>query len=203
MALTVAVMVAVLAGSGVGTPAADLVFLGRFRVSYYWVAEEDARYQELERTEALRDPDGRVLARVSAAYRRALEMEGTGRIADGRVLNFAGRIGGECRFVATPLPWGFGVCDAPLVPFESVAADPGRVAPGSLLYIEEFAGFLTPQGGVQRGFFRADDVGSLIRGDRLDIFIGSQSELESVERLVAPTGGYVTVYRSVSGGSSP
>jgi len=132
---------------------------------------------------------------VSRAYRAALEMEGTGRIADGRVLNYAGRVGGECRFVATPSPWGFGVCETPLVPFQSVAVDPARIPSGSLLYIAEFAGFLMPQGSVQRGFFRADDVGSLIRGDRLDIFIGSQAELETVERLVAPTGAYVTVYR--------
>ena len=68
MALTVAAMVtAVLAVAGEGTPASDLVPIGRFRVSYYWVAEEDTRYDGLERCEILRDPEGRALARVSRA----------------------------------------------------------------------------------------------------------------------------------------
>ena len=176
--------------------------LGRFRVTYYWVAEEDERYDALERSEPLLDRQGRVLARVSRAFRQAIELEGTGRLRDGRVLNVAGRVAGELRFVEILEPYGLGVESRPLEPFISVAADLSALGVGDRLRIEEFAGFLRPDGRVHDGMFRVDDTGSAIRGKRIDVFIGDRVHLESMERLVCPSHGLVSVYaaRPAGGG---
>src|SRR5262245_61005503 len=40
-----------------------------------------------ERTEALRTPEGREIARVTAAFRRRLDVVGAGRLRDGRIVS--------------------------------------------------------------------------------------------------------------------
>jgi 3D (Asp-Asp-Asp) domain-containing protein len=187
------------------TPAThlELLPLGSFRVSYYWVAMEDERFAGLPRDRAVLDMQGQELARVSAAYLEELLLEGTGRLADGRLLNFAGRVHGSSRFTEVSHRWGLGVDDQPLTPFLSVATDPELIPTGSRLRIEEFVGFLKPDGTPHTGLFQADDVGSGIRGRRLDIFIGDRSQLEQVESVVRETGGDLTVLRVVTSSPGP
>jgi hypothetical protein len=132
--------------------------LGRFELTYYYVAFEDERYAELERSQVLRDTGGLELARVSGAFRKALELEGTGRLMDGRVLNVAERVAGEMRFIEVGHAYGLGVASRPLEPFVSLAADLSQIGVGELVRIEEFAGFRRPDGAIHDGLFRVDDT---------------------------------------------
>lgn len=156
--------------------------IGDLKPTFYWVAlEED---DGAPRTHALKDMDGNVLAMVSRKYFASIRLEGTGRLLDGRVLNYAGRIklpggGQEIRYLVCPpeAPYGYGVNNIPLVPFRSVAVDPKVVKMGSRVFIPQAVGAVLPDGTVHDGIFQAVDVGDAIKNQRIDVFteFGDQS----------------------------
>src|SRR5690606_1660931 len=61
--------------------------MGRFKFTYYWVAEQG----EAEGNVPIHDRKCKVLARVPRSVRDAMRLEGSGRLADGRVLNYWGK----------------------------------------------------------------------------------------------------------------
>jgi 3D (Asp-Asp-Asp) domain-containing protein len=80
----------------------------------------------------------------------------------------------------------------PLTPWLSIAVDPSLIPPGHTCTLVFKNGDATPFGGTQANF-RADDVGSAVKGRRIDIYLGEgQSAIDEWNR----TGGnrYVDVY---------
>ena len=129
-----------------------------------------------------------VLARVSESFHFELSREGSGRLRDGRIINFEERCDcaepgfQEARICYSILerseyPWGRGALvdgrHSALQPFRSIAVDPVLVPLGSLVYVPLLRGKRTPQGRVLDGCFRAEDTGSLITGRRVDLFSGT------------------------------
>jgi len=103
-------------------------------------------------------------------------MEGSGVLADGRVINYDGRCDfgvGTCFEELDPdrHPYGRGAGHRPLVPFKSVAVDPRLVPIGEPLYIPEFDGMLLPDGSFHDGCVRADDTGGGIKKRKMDFFV--------------------------------
>jgi 3D (Asp-Asp-Asp) domain-containing protein len=190
--------------AGESAPGRDL---GIFRVTHYYVAEE------------LRAGDwplfspgcGSVLSRTSEAFHREISLEGTGRLRDGRLLNFSERCGCarpafrgnricyEVMDVAR-FPWGrgakFGEASAPLVPFRTVAVDPSVVPLGTVLFVPAWRGRVWPGGRVSDGCVRAEDTGSLIAGRHLDLFVGSARFAELLDSV--HTVERVRVYEGTS-----
>src|SRR5215831_2474996 len=82
--------------------------LGVFQLTYYWVATEED-FTGLPDTD-LFDRSCLPLAVVPAAFARSLTVEGTGRLTDGRLLNYAGPCEcplSPCFFEVDELhPWG-------------------------------------------------------------------------------------------------
>jgi 3D (Asp-Asp-Asp) domain-containing protein len=130
--------------------------------------------------------DGFFIGRMSEKFAWALRLEGSGLMADGRVLNYAGK----CDYgYATPVPgqpakatcfeqldveqfpFGRGAGYRPLIPFKSVAIDPRLVPLGEPLYIPEFDGLLLPDGSLHDGCVRADDTGGGIKKRKMDFFV--------------------------------
>lgn len=110
--------------------------VGSLKPTFYWDANEENLGEE--KTHAVLAHDGTVLAHVSERfYTDELAMEGTGRLADGRMLNAAGKVNGQQTFEVIPSDsFGYGVRpDLPLVPFQSVAVDPKQIPIGSVLYV--------------------------------------------------------------------
>lgn len=155
--------------------------LGLFRNTYYYVTFEKP-VPPTERTAELLDMQGQVLARVSPTYKRKITIEGTGRLLDGRVLNFAGRVKGEVRFKVVDEEYGLGVGNCPLEPFVSLAVDPKVIPLGTLVRIDETIGLKLPDGQIHNGLWRAEDVGSAIKGDRVDLFIGNDQNVGFLEK---------------------
>lgn len=161
-----------------------LVKIGSLKPTFYWVAVETA--EAAERNKELKDMDGNVMARVTEQFDKDIRMEGTGKMLDGRILNFAGRApkeggGLEVRFLVCPpeAPYGYGLDFIPLVPFRSVAVDPEVVKIGSKIYIPKAVGILLPDGTRHDGYFMAVDIGSAIKNKRIDMFTayGDQSKV--------------------------
>src|SRR5262249_45940526 len=171
--------------------------LGRFQLTFYWVADE-------------RDTPGRPetfvydslclpVASVSLKFLRQLALEGTGLLTDGRLINFEARClcsweGVACfREVVDERRWGVGVDDRALVPFRSVAVDNEVIATGTRLYVPDLDGLIMPGaapwgGFVHDGCLVADDRGSAIGGQHLDFFVGTRAHYRAVDRdLRQPT----------------
>jgi 3D (Asp-Asp-Asp) domain-containing protein len=145
-------------------------YLGKYKVTYYWVAQE-ADYPG-EKTERVFDMQGQSLGKFSKRFARALKLEGSAMTADNRLLNVCGRINGSVRFKVVKAPYGLGSRNNPLVPFRSIATDPKVIPYGTILFIAKAAGAKLPDGTVHDGYFMAADCGGGIKGNRLDLFTG-------------------------------
>jgi 3D (Asp-Asp-Asp) domain-containing protein len=119
------------------------------------------------------------IAETSREFAAELNMQGTGKLRDGRVVNVWGR----CRCPTSPCwkvtkqQWGTSGSGRPLQPFRTVAVDPKVVKLGSLLHIPLLEGRVMPGrppwgGFVHDGCVVADDTGGAIRNHRLDLFVG-------------------------------
>ena len=129
------------------------------------------------------------LAQVSHHFASEVEMQGTGQLRDGRVIN----ISGACRcehspcFHETSRRWGSSGNGRSLLPFRTVAVDPKFVKLGSLLYIPDLDGRMMPgtppYGGFRHdGCVAADDTGGNIDGHQLDLFVGRRSYYQGLAR---------------------
>src|SRR5262245_55103156 len=85
------------AASPYATPTADPgPRLGTFDLTYYWITSED-EFPGTADT-AIYTPSCAVLATVPSAFADDLDLEGTGRLADGRVVN----VDGSCSCARSP-----------------------------------------------------------------------------------------------------
>jgi 3D (Asp-Asp-Asp) domain-containing protein len=148
----------------------DAPVIGKFRDTYYYSVRESDFAAGTDA--ALLDLQGGTLALVSAAYKKAIDIEGTGRLRDGRVLNFAARVDGTIRYHVTTHPFGHGAGDCALIPFHTIAVDPRKIPLGSVVRIDETVGMELPDGTRHDGTWRAEDIGSAIQEDRIDLFVG-------------------------------
>lgn len=178
------------------------VAAGTFYPTFYQIALE--MYYPLQKGEdavALRDAQGKILARVSPTFKKALLLQGTASLKDGTVLNVGVEKGGERRYVALPKGhFGLGIKGYRIYPYRSVALDfdwlcdqlktascetgniPKRdkavtaknreALVGTLLYIPRLAG-ADVGGTLHDGFVCAVDVGGGIKNDRIDLFVGT------------------------------
>lgn len=165
-------------------PAKKLKSLGRFKPSFYWIALETE--DGLPRNKPVLDMEGNILAMVSEKFYKELRLEGTGRLLDGRLLNYHGRVtlpdGTKeirYRFCGPEAPYGYGYEDIPLIPFRSIAVDTTVIPIGSKIYIPAAKGAKLPDGEIHDGMFFALDIGDAIKNKRIDIFtsFGDQSKV--------------------------
>jgi 3D (Asp-Asp-Asp) domain-containing protein len=173
---------------------ADPDHLGSFRLTRYYVADESGFARPRHHDDAvlaagngaaavtLYDDRGcRALATVGRRFAQVLDVQGTGRLRDGRVLN----VSRSCPCPRSPCyrpmradaRWGLGATSLPLEPFRSVAVDPKVIPLGSTLYLPELDGLTMPGqapwgGFVHDGCVVATDVGGGVAGHHVDLFVG-------------------------------
>lgn len=183
--------------------------LGAFRFTMYYVAQESA-YPKVDlsgipdEVSGAPDDDGgatdggksvtlfakdcRPIADVDAGFARQIDMQGTGKLRDGRVLNTSG----TCKCQHSPCyfeikaAWAMGA-NGRLSPFRSVAIDTSIVPLGSMLYIPDLDGLRMPGkapwgGYIHDGCVMADDRGGGIKGHELDFFVAKKTFSDSLDR---------------------
>lgn len=148
-----------------------------FGLRFYWIAMQDKYDQEFDEVD-LYTRDGYFLGTYPERFVSSLRMEGSGWLADGRVINYNGRCRygvGTCYETLDPHthPYGRGAGQQPLIPFKSVAVDPALIPIGEPLYIPEFDGLFLPDGSIHDGCVRADDTGGNIKKREMDFFVVS------------------------------
>ena len=190
------------------------------RHTYYKLASTDD-YAE-PATSPIYTPGGQLIAYVSPRFAYDLSIEGSGKLSDGRVVNFA-TSGGTCQtpagyqgvhscyrvLDASRYPWGSGH-NAALEPLRSIAVDPRVIPWNSRVYIREFDGLAIPRidgvgGFTHDGWFRAEDSGGAIHDDHIDIFAGPTAMYRWLDRTIPTSyprgpGLHADIYSA--GGSS-
>ena len=161
--------------------AATLSPLGAFRPTFYRILDEaSGEWPKQARTAELLDPDGHLIARVTPAFRHQLDIEGSGRLRDGRIVNFEEKHDGAWRFyVLHDAPYGIGENRHRLVPFRTIAVDPHVIQLGAVLYAPALRGIRLPSGEVHDGYVFADDTGQGIDGHRIDVFVGYEVDVDN------------------------
>jgi 3D (Asp-Asp-Asp) domain-containing protein len=125
-------------------------------------------------------PGCRPLATVAHAFGHQLDIQGTGKLKDGRVVNTSGTCSckhSPCYFEVDDA-WGMGP-GGRLIPFRSVAIDTKVIPLGKVLYIPQLDGMQMPGkapwgGFVHDGCVVAADRGGGIQGHELDFFVGKK-----------------------------
>lgn len=119
------------------------------------------------------------IAEVTRDFEAQLQLQGTGKLRDGRVVNIWGGCPCEHKpcFKVTENQWGTAGTGKPLQPFRTVAVDRNVIKLGSLLYVPLLEGRTMPGrppwgGFVHDGCVVADDTGGGINGSQLDLFVG-------------------------------
>jgi hypothetical protein len=156
------------AGASADAGGAPGALIGNFTLSYYWVTTEE-EFPGTKNTN-LYATGCTLIATVTAGFAASLASIGTGRLSDGKILNFAGSCAcptSPCYLIADAAhPWGYGVQNKALVPFRSLAVKPAEIPYGTKLYVPALAGVpmpgTPPWGGfVHDGCLSADDTGAL------------------------------------------
>ncbi len=166
------------------TPASkpDCAALGTFKLTYYYIAVESDFSGD--KTVPIYSRAGAVLATVSPKFAKAMRLEGTGRLNDGRALNWAGScVHSEYDCYAeldAKYSTGRGAAGRALQPYHSIAVDPSVIALGTRLYSPELAGKTMPDGSTHDGYLLADDTGGAIKGNHIDFFVKDKAAYKSL-----------------------
>lgn len=196
---------------------ATALSMGPFYPTFYQIARE-VLYPpatEDENPVALRDKKGKVIARVSKAFRRALLIQGTAALKDGPIINVGRTIKGEKRFVVLPDgSYGLGVSGFSIYPYRSVAVDfdllcerlTAQGAGGGCT-----TGNVLPRGKRNRGVSRANKkllVGTLFKVPAFEGAEISPGEIHDGFVCAVDVGGGIKVDRmdvfvGTAGGGNP
>lgn len=155
--------------------------LGHFKNTHYYVALESGYAEQIPDT-AVETLDDEVIAMVPHRFKIAMDIEGTGRLLNGRVVNFAGVKDKRVRYHLSGNLYGDGVGACALIPFHTLAADPRILPLGSVVRIDETVGMRLPDGTLHDGIWRVEDIGGAIKGYRIDLFVGDGNQGEVLRR---------------------
>jgi 3D (Asp-Asp-Asp) domain-containing protein len=152
--------------------------LGDFAPTFYRILDESSgEWPEEERTESLLTVDGKLIERVTPSFKRHLDIEGSARLRDGRVVNFLEKTDDGWRYmIVSDAPYGLAATGDKLIPYRTLAVDPKVIAQGAVLFIPSLVGVRLPSGEIHDGYFFAHDTGQGITGRRIDVFVGFEHD---------------------------
>ncbi|MEM1008500.1 MAG: hypothetical protein AAGJ35_05800 [Myxococcota bacterium] len=168
--------------------------LGKHRLTLYWIPR-----QRKFRPQVALFAGNRRVAWVSSRFSRRLRMQGTGRLLNGLLVQYAGRCRPAhrtCMLVRVinrrRYPHGVGAMGIALRPFRSVAVGRGHIRLGTRLYIPALRRLLRRSGMRHRGCFRAHDRTGRKYRRSIDLFVGNQRLFRRYVKGRLPR--YVRVY---------
>jgi 3D (Asp-Asp-Asp) domain-containing protein len=182
--------------------------LGTFRNTYYDFPSE-SEYGGSEKREVF-DASCKAISSVPKGFHDTLCVQGSGLLLDGTPVSFAKR---DCSCAHTcpatkqkicfealdrrAFPWGRGALGKPITPLLTVAVDSDVIPLETPLYIPEYEGLPVDASkqAYHDGCFIAQDRGSQVKGEHVDIFTGEPAITRLWNRLV-PTNKGVTVVKN-------
>src|SRR5216683_2949944 len=140
-------------------------------------------------------PSARCESEAPAAFKQKLDVEGSARLRDGRVVNLDEPVGGRPRYlVIRDAPFGVGAPGYKLIPYRTVSVDPRRIKVGTVLWLPALAGLTLPSGEVHDGFCFAHDTNDTATGKEIGLFVGFDGDAPGPLKHL-PAGREVRVYQ--------
>ncbi|KAI9487336.1 MAG: hypothetical protein EXX96DRAFT_552728 [Benjaminiella poitrasii] len=167
------------------------------RITQYWIPKEgdvdmtnDGESVRLDgsRTKSLKDKNGKTIAKVSKTTYDKFQMEGTGLLESGIMVNLGSSTDEFLKLDRAKTPYGLGSSSNGLQPWVSVASN--DLERGTTLYVEELDGLKLPDGKVHNGCVRVDDEGWSLDSCQIDFFV---LQFSAYEKLVDEIPSKVTV----------
>ncbi len=174
-----------------GAADAPQTSMGLLFPTFYNIADEGF-HEGLGTESLLESGTEKLIAHVTLGFRKELDIQGTGRLRDGRILNVADRINGTWRYrILAPGEYGHGIFGHRIHPLRSVAMDFQHLCKqggytycdqpieiirqklvGTLLFMPKLQGARLANGAIHDGYVCAQDIGGAIQQDRVDLFVG-------------------------------
>ncbi|CAO0794764.1 unnamed protein product [Mucor circinelloides] len=158
----------------------------------YWIPKEgdkdmlnDGKTVTLTGTKnkALKSDSGSTIAKVSKNTYDKFQMEGTGLLKSGVMVNLGDSDKTFQKVDRSKAPYGLGSDDdIHLAPWVSVAANDLKV--GTKLYVKELDGVKLPDGKTHNGCVRVDDEGWSFHGCQLDFFVLQFTAYQKLEDML-------------------
>jgi 3D (Asp-Asp-Asp) domain-containing protein len=162
-------------------------YLGKFRVTFYWLVEEESYAGR--RSSPLYTEDGKPLGSYTSQFVKDFRTESCALLQDGRIISYLKR-SNRCTVVDAPI----GINGFTLTELKSIAVDPSIIPVGSTVYIPEAADVPIGSNCFHDGIFKAHDVGSAIKGERIDVYLGLKANMDYFRSTALCNSGYVSVY---------
>jgi len=161
---------------------------------YFTLHESDPRYAG-PKTKVVRDMNSNRLATVSEKFYKALTMQGSGILANGKTLNHVKEKHGIHRFMETEHKYGVGKANNKLVPWRSLAIDFDyynkkgfNLKIGTEIYIPSTYGLKIPgTNEYHDGVWELADVGDKIKKERIDMFTGTMHYIDALRYVKDPS----------------
>ncbi|CEP18820.1 hypothetical protein [Parasitella parasitica] len=164
------------------------------KLTQYWIPKEgdsdvDNGGQSVtldgSKTKTLQTQDGKTIAKVSQTTYDKFQMEGTGLLASGKLVNLGESTNVFMELDRSSTPYGIGHEGDGLVPWVSVASN--DIKAGTTLYIKEMDGLALPNGKTHNGCVRVDDQGWSLGGCHIDFFVLQFSAYQDLEKTLPTT----------------
>lgn len=161
--------------------------LGQFRITFYWLVEEESYHGK--KNCPLYTSDGKLVGKFTSQFVRDFQTESCALLSDGRVISYLKKAN-RCQVVDMPI----GANGYTLTELRSVAVDPTVIPIGARLYIKDAADIPLGDSMMHDGLFEAHDVGSAIKGNRIDVYLGLKSNMDLFRSTALCRTGDVDVY---------
>ena len=161
-------------------------YLGKFKISFYWIGEE--KYYKGKRNVPLYLEDGTLLGYFPKDFVKDFKIESCAQLRDGRIISYLKKKD-RVKIVDNPLGYGF-----KLIPLKSAAVDTNFIKLGSMLYIPNLSGLKINENKNHNGIFYVHDIGSKIKGRKIDIFLGYKHNYYIFKNAGITPGTEVDIY---------
>ncbi|CAO3638002.1 unnamed protein product [Cunninghamella blakesleeana] len=161
------------------------------RLTFYWIPKEGDRDMNNNgkevslsgsKSKTLKNKSGKTIAKVSKNTYEKFQMEGTGLLKNGKMVNLGSSMNTFEEVNRKKNPYGMGSHDNSLNPWNTVAAN--DIPRGTTLFIKELAGFKLPDGRKHNGCVRVEDESWSFDGCQLDFFALQFSAYKTLTKKV-------------------
>ncbi|CEP17333.1 hypothetical protein [Parasitella parasitica] len=162
------------------------------KMTYYWIPKEGEKDMDNNgkgikldgtRTKKLKDKSGKKIAKVSKRTYKKFQMEGTGLLKSGTMVNLSTSKKVFMKVNRSKAPYGLGSNNKGLVPWVSVASNDIKL--GTTLYIKELDGLTLPNGLSHNGCVRVDDESWSMGSCQLDFFVLQFSAYQALNKKIS------------------
>ncbi|KAI9303249.1 hypothetical protein BJ944DRAFT_241620 [Cunninghamella echinulata] len=147
------------------------------RLTFYWIPKEGDKDMSNNgkevtlsgsKSKTLKDNKGRTIAKVSKTTYEKFQMEGTGLLKNGKMVNLGSSNNVFQEVNRKKSPFGLGSHSNSLNPWTTVAAN--DIPRGTTLYIKELNGLKLPDGRTHNGCVRVEDESWSFDSCQIDFF---------------------------------